>query len=187
MIEKPPNPWLQRTRAALPLQAVRTEVSSPGGFMRSPLSRQPLGVSLKSVGLVGLAVLGAAATSCHSSGLQSYCCPQPQDKVRICVRRLLQNPESPGLTTGIPATVIFRDVDKRVLFRGKTNDAGKIDLEIDYRALRHGQNVEAAAIWRSARLMAVEPLRPGVQKYKLVVTAGGAPPEAFVTDIDQCE
>jgi len=41
--EQWPNPRLQRTRAALPLQNVRDETSSLGGVRRAPLSRKPLG------------------------------------------------------------------------------------------------------------------------------------------------
>src|SRR5262249_43196607 len=37
-----PNPRLQRTRAAVPLQAVRGESSPLGGVRRAPLSRKPL-------------------------------------------------------------------------------------------------------------------------------------------------
>jgi len=40
---RPPNPRLQRTRAALPLQTVRGKPRSFGGFWRAPLSRKPLG------------------------------------------------------------------------------------------------------------------------------------------------
>ena len=42
---RPPNPRLQRTRAALPLQTVGGETSSLGGVRRAPLSRKPLGHS----------------------------------------------------------------------------------------------------------------------------------------------
>jgi len=38
-----PNPRLQRTRAAVPLQTVRGKSSSLGGARRAPLSRKPLG------------------------------------------------------------------------------------------------------------------------------------------------
>jgi len=41
----PPNPRLQRTRAALLLKSVLGERSSSGGDRRAPLSRQPLGRS----------------------------------------------------------------------------------------------------------------------------------------------
>jgi hypothetical protein len=43
---RPPNPRLQRTRAALLLKSVLGERSSFGGDRRAPLSRQPLGASL---------------------------------------------------------------------------------------------------------------------------------------------
>ena len=39
----PPNPRLQRTRAAVPLQPVPGKKASSGGSVRSPLSRKPLG------------------------------------------------------------------------------------------------------------------------------------------------
>ena len=41
--EMPPNPRLQRTRAAVPLQSVGRESSSLGGVWRAPLSRKLLG------------------------------------------------------------------------------------------------------------------------------------------------
>jgi hypothetical protein len=44
-VEPPPNPRLQRTRAALRPQPVSGKASSPGGDRRAPLSRQPLGAS----------------------------------------------------------------------------------------------------------------------------------------------
>jgi len=42
-ISAPPNPRLQRTRAALLLKSVLGGRSSFGGAWRAPLSRQPLG------------------------------------------------------------------------------------------------------------------------------------------------
>ena len=39
----PPNPRLQRTRAAVPPQTARGETSSLGGARRAPLSHKPLG------------------------------------------------------------------------------------------------------------------------------------------------
>jgi hypothetical protein len=43
----PPNPRLQRTRAALLLKSVLGERSSSGGDRRAPLSRQPLGAAVQ--------------------------------------------------------------------------------------------------------------------------------------------
>jgi hypothetical protein len=170
-----PNNALQRTR-----------VRPAGG--RSPLSFETLCASLKRLGFVALATLWAAGvTGCGSTGMQSYCCPHAENRVRLCVRRELEHPEMLGLTTGIPAKVLFRDVDGRVLFEGKTNDVGIIDLQIDFRALRYGQRVEAFAVWQSTNLTVVQELRPGVQKYKMIATLGGAGPRAYLSDIDECE
>jgi hypothetical protein len=43
MRTEPPNPRLQRTRAALLRQSLPGESASSGGDRRAPLSRQPLG------------------------------------------------------------------------------------------------------------------------------------------------
>src|SRR5262249_52240278 len=60
-LKSPPNPRLQRTRAAVPLQTVRGETSSLGGVRRAPLSRKPLG-DFRAGGLAGFLRLAAPIT-----------------------------------------------------------------------------------------------------------------------------
>jgi hypothetical protein len=158
-----PNPRLQRTPSA-------------------PLSRQPLGASARLATFAGVfAALGINA--CSTSGLSRYCCPQPENRLQVCVRTPLENPSSPGLLTGIRATVVLREVDGTVLFRGDTDETGRLVLAIDYRAIRLGQRLEAFAA--GGRLEAAESLQPGVRAWQLVVTPGGG---SFVevTDVYQC-
>jgi hypothetical protein len=89
-----------------------------------------------------------------------------------------------GLTTGVRATVVFREDSGREIFRGDTDATGRLALEIDYRALRPGQSLEAVA--DDGTLKAVEPVRTGVRGYKLVVTPGGKAPLDLPTDVDEC-
>src|SRR5262249_13808069 len=69
-----PNPRLQRTRAAVPLQTPRGETSSLGGVRRAPLSRKPLGDLMPkdlprtpSARFAALAVFLAAASACSQN------------------------------------------------------------------------------------------------------------------------
>ena len=65
-----PNPRLQRTRAAVPLQSVRDVTSSLGGVRRAPLSRKPLGDRKFSTNIrtgIALVVLTCCLLGCRSA------------------------------------------------------------------------------------------------------------------------
>ena len=155
MKHRRPNTRVQRTR------------SSPSA-LRSPLTRCPLGARSNSWAAVALVL--SCVTSCRSSGIAKYCCPQPENEVVVAVHCL--GPDGQGSVKSV-ATVLFRDSDGSVLFRSVTDREGRVTIPIDYRAVKFDQRFEAL-LFRDTGLGEVGAIAggsPGTKQYEILVCA----------------
>jgi hypothetical protein len=158
------------------VQRTRSSPSAP----HSPLTRRPLGAGGRSWLWVVAPLVTVAAVSCASSGIERYCCPTPENQIRVSVRELLVHPAQEGQSVGVAASVLFRDVDGRVLFTARTDEAGRLVVPVDYRAVSTGQQLEARIdIGSQSFFGGVIGVTPGVQGYEIVV-----PPLAAVVRVE---
>jgi hypothetical protein len=108
------------------------------------------------------------ASRCASRGGVSPSLPA-EDSIRVSVRQVLVYPAQPGQHIGVAAEVLFRDVDGRVLFRSRTDDAGRLTIPVDYHRLRPGQEIEARVVDRTWFFGGVVAVVPELQTYRIVL------------------
>lgn len=150
------------------------------------LTRHPLGVTvprLKVPRVFAGVTLLVMAIACRTSRPVAADGTVPTaERVAVHVvtyRGLMQGGFAP-LLEGTQATVVLRNEDGSVAFRGETDATGRIRLPLRPYSVRYGQQLEAMAIYAGFATGAIRTVVPGSASYLLVL----APAALFREDDD---